>query len=108
MAVRLQTLKPRVATAPSGRLERAGRETASRRGYDYRWQKAREEFLRLNPLCRLCQEENRVQAATVVDHIIPHQGNERLFWDRSNWQSLCKPHHDGHKQRQEHAEGYRG
>jgi hypothetical protein len=27
-----------------------------------------------------------------------------LFWDESNWQSLCKTHHDGEKQRQEQGE----
>lgn len=35
----------------------------------------------------------------VVDHRRPHRGDERLFWDRSNLQSLCKsPCHDRHKQ----------
>lgn len=24
-----------------------------------------------------------------VDHIIPHRGDLRLFWDRTNWQGLC-------------------
>lgn len=33
-------------------------------------------------------------AATVVDHIIPHRGNEELFWDEDNWQGLCKRCHD--------------
>lgn len=33
-------------------------------------------------------------AATVVDHIIPHKGDQYLFWDRSNWQPLCKLCHD--------------
>lgn len=33
-------------------------------------------------------------AATVVDHIIPHRGDQKLFWDRSNWQALCKSCHD--------------
>ena len=32
--------------------------------------------------------------ATVVDHIRPHKGNRELFWDRTNWQSLCKQCHD--------------
>ena len=36
--------------------------------------------------------------ATVVDHRIPHKGDEGLFWDESNWQSMCKPHHDSTKQ----------
>jgi len=35
-----------------------------------------------------------VQAATVVDHIKPHRGDKTLFWERSNWQALCKQCHD--------------
>ena len=32
--------------------------------------------------------------ATVVDHIIPHRGDQKLFWDQNNWQALCKSCHD--------------
>ncbi|WP_390622926.1 HNH endonuclease [Ralstonia syzygii] len=32
--------------------------------------------------------------ATVVDHIVPHKGDQHLFWRRSNWQALCKACHD--------------
>lgn len=32
--------------------------------------------------------------ASIVDHIIPHKGDKQLFWDRDNWQPLCKKHHD--------------
>ena len=39
--------------------------------------------------------------ATVVDHIKPHRGNELLFYDARNLQSLCKLHHDSTKQREE-------
>ena len=44
-------------------------------------------------------------AATVVDHIIPHKGDSDLFWDESNWQSLCKRCHDSFKQKEE-KQGY--
>jgi 5-methylcytosine-specific restriction endonuclease McrA len=47
----------------------------------------------------MCRDKGRVTVATVVDHIIPHRGDQALFWDVSNWQSLCKPHHDSDKQR---------
>ena len=30
---------------------------------------------------------------TDVDHIKPHRGDLKLFWDRSNWQALCHRHH---------------
>ena len=31
--------------------------------------------------------------ATDVDHIIPHRGDKKLFWDSGNWQSLCHECH---------------
>jgi len=37
----------------------------------------------------------------VADHREPHRGNERMFWDRSNLQTLCKPCHDGPKAKAE-------
>jgi 5-methylcytosine-specific restriction protein A len=70
------------------------RETAAQRGYDGRWRKARVLFLRKHPLCAGCLRENQLTPATVVDHIIPHRGDDRLFWDQSNWQPLCKACHD--------------
>lgn len=49
----------------------------------------------------MCEAEGRTTAASVVDHIKPHRGDQALFWDRANWQPLCKPHHDRDKQREE-------
>ena len=66
-----------------------------------RWQRARQMFLARHPLCAECQRQGRVSAANTVDHIIPHQGDQTLFWDESNWQSLCKLHHDRDKAEQE-------
>ncbi|MFT0137292.1 HNH endonuclease [Alcanivoracaceae bacterium MT1] len=77
------------------------RSSAAKRGYGKRWQKAREQFLAENPLCVFCQARGLVRAATVVDHKIPHKGDMKLFWRRSNWQALCKPCHDIDKQRLE-------
>lgn len=70
------------------------RASAAERGYDGRWRKARARFLKVNPLCVSCQLENKLVKATVVDHVIPHRGDEKLFWDESNWQALCKKCHD--------------
>ena len=64
------------------------------RGYDSKWRKARERFLKCHPLCVQCQREGRLVKATVVDHIKPHRGDPILFWDERNWQPLCKHHHD--------------
>lgn len=68
------------------------------RPYNSRWRKARATFLAAHPLCVMCAKAGRVTAATVVDHIKPHKGDQRLFWDTANWQPLCKTHHDGTKQ----------
>ena len=67
---------------------------AAFRGYDSKWRVARKRYLQQHPLCVKCLEEGRAVAATVVDHIIPHRGNESLFWDQRNWQPLCTPHHN--------------
>jgi 5-methylcytosine-specific restriction enzyme A len=77
------------------------RPTARQRGYSWRWEKVRKFYLLAHPLCVMCSQEGRITAASVVDHIKPHKGDQQLFWDPSNWQALCKPHHDSHKQRQE-------
>ena len=77
----------------------ARRATAAERGYDTRWRRAREGFLRDHPACAFCG-----RPANVVDHIQPHRGDQALFWLRTNWQSLCTPCHSGAKQRTERAQ----
>jgi 5-methylcytosine-specific restriction protein A len=73
----------------------AERPSARQRGYDSRWQRYRLGFLARHPLCELeCQAQGLVTAATVVDHITPHRGDRRLFWDRNNHQAACKRCHD--------------
>ena len=67
---------------------------AAARGYNSRWQKARKRYLQAHPLCEECLKEGRYVKATVVDHIVPHRGDPKLFWDESNWQALCKKCHD--------------
>jgi 5-methylcytosine-specific restriction protein A len=34
----------------------------------------------------------------VVDHILPHRGDEALFWAESNLQTVSKTYHDKEKQ----------
>jgi 5-methylcytosine-specific restriction protein A len=84
------------------------RPSSSDRGYTWDWRKARARFLRQFPLCRMCEQIGRLVPATVVDHIIPHKGDQGLFWDAANWQPLCKPHHDSSKRLQEHGRGVPG
>ena len=68
--------------------------SASYRGYGNAWQRVRKQYLAAHPLCVMCEAEGRYSRATVVDHIQPHRGDRELFWDQSNWQPLCKAHHD--------------
>lgn len=76
------------------RDDRTLRGSSAQRGYNYDWRKARRQYLDAHPLCVKCLEEKVTTAATVVDHIIPHRGDQSLFWDEANWQPLCKRHHD--------------
>lgn len=80
---------------------RTDKTSSSQRGYTYAWQKARAGHLLSHPLCVYCDRLGRVTAATVVDHIEPHRGDMTLFWDRSNWASLCTTCHSSVKQREE-------
>ncbi|TIL42278.1 MAG: HNH endonuclease, partial [Mesorhizobium sp.] len=42
------------------------------------------------------------RVADMVDHIKPHRGDKRLFWDRANWQPMAmSPCHSSRKQRLE-------
>lgn len=68
--------------------------SASSRGYTSKWQRASKAYLRKHPLCAECMKVGRYTKATVVDHITPHRGDQKLFWDEGNWQPLCKACHD--------------
>lgn len=48
----------------------------------------------------MCKREGIITPATVCDHVVPHRGDEHLFW-HGRMQSLCAPHHDRTKQREE-------
>ena len=106
--MKLQTLRLKVRAVSGNRLRMADQaeswrsgKTSAERGYGHKWQQAREAYLRENPLCVMCRDDGAVTAATVVDHIEPHKGDQALFWNRRNWQSLCASHHSGAKQRME-------
>lgn len=75
-------------------LHTKDRKQAFSRGYNSKWQKARKKYLQTHPFCVRCYEEGHLTEATVVDHIVPHRGDRDLFWDVSNWQSLCEHHHN--------------
>lgn len=58
-------------------------------------------YLREHPLCADHQARGMVAAATVVDHIVPHRGDEGLFWNPDNHQALCAQCHNSAKAREE-------
>ncbi len=128
---RLQTLKPRVAVV-GARLStmqsdswRSDQQSSTARGYGYKWQQARATYLLRHPYCVYCLRDAGIDCndgeevvilacmeagialphAQVVDHVVAHRGDMKVFWDSSNWQSLCTPHHSRDKQREEALAG---
>jgi 5-methylcytosine-specific restriction protein A len=83
------------------------RPSAWKRGYNGRWKRIRHNHLAKEPLCRECKAMNKITSATVVDHIIPHKGDKKLFYDPNNRQSLCKFHHDSKTAREDGGYGNR-
>jgi hypothetical protein len=71
---------------------------------DWRFRLQPDQLAR-KPLCEDCKERGEIVAATVVDHVIPHKGDERLFFDPGNLRSLCKTCHDRAKKLKE-THGY--
>jgi 5-methylcytosine-specific restriction protein A len=59
-----------------------------------RWQMLRERVMFAFPICQECIKNERYTPSMVVDHVTPHFGNPKLFWDSDNLQALCKRHHD--------------
>ena len=51
-------------------------------------------FLAAHPFCEECLKQGKYTKATVVDHVVPHRDDPKLFWDENNWQALCKPCND--------------
>lgn len=77
------------------------RGTSAQRLYDGQWRIARAEYLRLHPFCEgECRLSGRVTLAYAVDHIVPHRGDSKIFWDRTNWQSLCQREHNSKSARE--------
>jgi 5-methylcytosine-specific restriction enzyme A len=56
-----------------------------------RWVRESKAFRAAHPFCvNAYTEDTRCTVLTaLVDHRIPHRGDERLFWDQSNWQPMC-------------------
>lgn len=82
------------------------RGTAQERGYTYRWSLYATAFRRRYPLCgdkepdaypsdaSQCAREGIVTLATVTHHIRAHKGDDALFRDPRNHESLCESCHN--------------
>lgn len=94
------------------RLRRASSQAngAARRSTDWlntsRWQKLRLRILERDGY--VCRQTGvaligayPAPNSPVVDHIVPHRGDEALFWDEGNLQSVSKAWHDREKQSRE-------
>lgn len=66
-----------------------------------RWGRLRRNQLSKEPLCMCPHCKGSALPANVVDHVIAHRGNSRLFFDSKNLQSMNKECHDRYKQSQE-------
>lgn len=90
----------RYGSEPCTRCGRGKRESDKnrpnfrQRGYSWEWSKYSLRFRQENPLCAECLKQDRVTAATCVDHIVPHKGDMELFWNPGNHQSLCEKCHN--------------
>jgi 5-methylcytosine-specific restriction enzyme A len=59
-----------------------------------RWQRLRRRVLSEQPFCAMREQRERCRlVATEVDHIKPHRGDRRLFFDRENLPSMCRSCH---------------
>lgn len=81
------------------------------------WNHLRTNHLAHEPFCVMCRAQGfhndgtrtatgepqrvRTKRHLVADHITPHKGDPRLFYDPANIQTLCPEHHYGDKQRDE-------
>jgi len=69
------------------------RPPAHKRGYDNRWRKFRNWYIRRHPLCEDCLKHGITTPAKIVDHIKPlNQGGAHC--SVSNSQSLCMACHN--------------
>jgi len=104
LPARLTGLPSRIARSADPVVEvELRRGSARERGYTTAWDKASKGHLDRHPLCVYCAmgawgQPPRDTAARLVDHLIPHQGDQVIFWAKRDWVSSCTPCHSGPKQ----------
>ncbi len=103
----LRVMRSSMIRVPTNERERdaARRDRPWRKWYKTeRWRRLRiATFVRDHFTCQWpgCGRVEGNTSKLVADHRRPHRGDERMFWDEDNLQTLCKPCHDGAKQREE-------
>jgi 5-methylcytosine-specific restriction protein A len=86
-----QLVRGSSSRCPAHERERdAARGTSTARGYGADWRKLRDAFLVEHPRC---EEPGCRKAATDVDHVQAHRGNEALRLDPNNLRAYCHSHH---------------
>lgn len=77
------------------------------------WRRLRNRKIMNNPVCEVCDENNRSTLASEVHHIIPVESAssqrqmEQLMFSYSNLQSLCRDCHSQiHRQMFSHSKEY--
>ncbi|WP_426229305.1 HNH endonuclease [Pararhizobium sp. DWP3-4] len=100
----------RLAGDEKTRLRERDQNVAWRKWYKTeRWRKLRlEVLLRDAYTCQqtgvICMGKYPAPNSPVADHRIKHNGDEQLFWDIKNVQTVSKAYHDSEKQKQERAQ----
>jgi len=72
------------------------RESSSKRGYNYAWQKFRKWFLSKHPLCLDCLDRGIYMPAVDIHHLTKLRADKSKKYDESNLRPLCG---DCHKAR---------
>lgn len=93
MPTKAPTLRrPRKTSQTPAFARQDDRASAARRGYGREHRKWRLAVLRRDPFCVLCRKRDRIEAATVADHVRPiTAGGERF--DVDNGRGLCAACH---------------
>jgi len=96
----LGSLSPSIGYAPQDERERNTQRDQNqpwRRWYKTaRWQKLRWSVLvRDRFRCSRCGKLDGNTSQLVANHKRPHRGNELMFWDDTNIETVCKTCHDG-------------
>lgn len=91
---------------PRNRQQKTGKQLSGRAAYrnlykSKRWQQLRKAQLAKHPFCQCPHHEGQRIPGNIVDHIKPHKGDTRLFYDPNNLQTMSKRCHDSGKQSEE-------